>query len=70
MKAFGDNKINVTAKLKFVFAGVEISVGKGENAANQHFLVFPRFSKPSFSGSLSRDCEVRVKQQCGTLNVL
>ena len=52
LKAFGDDKINVTEKLKFVFGRVEIIVGKGENAGNQHFLVFPRFSKPSFSGSL------------------
>ena len=52
LKAFGDDKINVTEKLKFEFARVEIIVGKGENAGNQHFLVFPRFSKPSFSGSL------------------
>ena len=52
MTAFGDNKINVTEKLKFFFARVEIIVGKRENAGNQHFLVFPRFSKPSFSGSL------------------
>ena len=48
LKALGDNKINVTEKLKFVFARVEIIVGKGENADNQHFLVLPRFSKPFF----------------------
>ena len=52
LKAFGVDKLNVTERLKFVFARVEIIVGKGENAGNQHFLVFPRFSKPSFSGSL------------------
>ena len=52
LEAFGDDKINVTGKLKIVCARVEIIVGKGENAGNQHFLVFPRFSKPSFSGSL------------------
>ena len=52
LKAFGDDKINVTKKLKFVFGRVEIIVGKEENAGNQHFLIFPRFSKPSFSGSL------------------
>ena len=50
LKAFGDDKINVTEKLKFVFARVEIIVGKGENAGNQHFLLFPWFSKPSFQG--------------------
>ena len=52
LKAFGDNKINVTEKLKIVCARVEIIVGKGENAGYHHFLVFPRFSKASFSGSL------------------
>ena len=63
LKAFGDEKINVTEKLKFVFVRVEIIVGKGENAGNQHFLVFHRFSKPSFSGLL------KVGIVCGTLNV-
>ena len=52
LKVFGDDKINVTEKLKFVFARVEIIVGKGENAGNQHFLVYPRFTKPSLSESL------------------
>ena len=42
LNAFGDDKINVTEKLKSVFARVEIIVGKGENAGN----------KPSFSGLL------------------
>ena len=42
LKAFGDDKINVTEKLIFVFARVEIIVGKGENAGNQHSLIFPR----------------------------
>ena len=60
VKASGDDKINVTEKLKFVFARVEIIVGKGENAGNQHFLVFPRFSKPSFFRVVkSWDCEVK-----------
>ena len=40
-KAFGDDKINVTEKMKFVFAKVKIIVGKRENAGNQHFLVLP-----------------------------
>ena len=41
LKAFGDDKVNVTEKLKFVFARVKNIVGKGENAGNQHFLVLP-----------------------------
>ena len=32
---------------------VENNVGKGENAANQHFLIFPQcFQKLSYTGSL------------------
>ena len=41
LKAFADNKINVNEKLKFVMGRVENIVGKGENAGNQHFLLFP-----------------------------
>ena len=53
MKAFADNKINVTEKLKFVLGRVENSVGKGENVGYQHFLLFPHcFQKVSSSGSL------------------
>ena len=32
LKAYADDKINVTEKLKFVFGRVENAVGKGENA--------------------------------------
>ena len=35
LKAFADDKINVTEKLKFVLGRVENIVGKGENAGNQ-----------------------------------
>ena len=49
LKAFADDKINLTEKLKFVLGRVEIIVGKGENAGNQHFLLFPQcFQKASF----------------------
>ena len=35
---------------------VENTVGKGENAGNQHFLLFPQcFPKPPFLGSLKVD---------------
>ena len=41
-KAFADDKINVTEKLKLVLKRVENVVGKGENAGYQHFfLLFP-----------------------------
>ena len=35
LKAFADNKINVTEKLKFVLGRVENIVGKEENAGYQ-----------------------------------
>ena len=50
LKAFADNKINETEKLKFVLERVENIVGKGENDGYQHFLLFPQcFQKASFS---------------------
>ena len=53
LKAFADDKIDVIEKLKFVFGRVENSVGKGENAGYQHFLLFPQcFLIAFFSGSL------------------
>ena len=53
MKAFADDKTDVTEKLKFVWGRTENIVGKGENAGNQHFLLFPKsFQKAFFSGLL------------------
>ena len=56
-KAFADNKINVTYKLKFVSERIENILGKGENVGNQHFtdyqhfLLFPKcFQKPPSLG--------------------
>ena len=37
LKAFTDNKINVTQKLKFVSGRVQNNLGKEENAYYQHF---------------------------------
>ena len=52
-KAFADDKLNATKKLKFVLVRVENIVGKGEDAGYQHLLLFPQcFPKPSLSGSL------------------
>ena len=52
-KAFADDIINMTRKLKFVLRRIENIVGKGENAGYQHFLLFPQcFQKPSLSGVL------------------
>ena len=53
MKTFAEDTITVTQKLKFVFAGIENIVGKGENAGFQHFLLFIQcFQKVSLPGSL------------------
>ena len=50
--AFAD-KIDVNEKVKFGLGRAENIVGKGENAGNQHFLLFPQsFQKASFSRSL------------------
>ena len=54
LKAFGNDKINVTGKLKFVCSRVEIIVGKGENAGNHY--VFKAFF---FRVVKSRDCVVK-----------
>ena len=49
LKAFADNKVDVTEKLKFVLGRVENIVGKGENAGYQHFLFFPQCFQRLFS---------------------
>ena len=52
-KAFADDKIIVTEKLKFIFGRVESIAGKGENAGYQHFLLFTQcFQKALCTGSL------------------
>ena len=53
LKAFADDKINVTEKIEFVLGRVENIVGKVENAGYQHFLLFPQcFQKATYTGSL------------------
>ena len=53
LKAFANDKLNVTVKMKFVLGTVEHIVGKGGNAGYQHFLLFPQcFQKASYIGSL------------------
>ena len=53
-KAFADDKITVTQKLKFELGRLEDILGKGEIAGNQHFLLFPPcFQKLYISGSLN-----------------
>ena len=50
LKAFADDKIIMTEILIFLLLRmVENTVGKGENAGYQHFLLFPQcFQKASF----------------------
>ena len=43
LKAFADDKINMTQKLKFVSGRAENIVGKGENAGYQHFPFYHIF---------------------------
>ena len=53
LKAFADNKINVTKNQKFNLENGRKLAGKGENAGYQHFLFFPKcFQQVPFSGSL------------------
>ena len=48
LKAFADNKLNVTKLMSSLYDRVENTVGKGENADYQHFLLFSQyFLKPS-----------------------
>ena len=47
LKAFADDKLNVTQNIKAVFHGIE-NVGKEENAGYQHFLLFPQFFQKAF----------------------
>ena len=61
LKAFADDKINVTEKLKIVLGRIENIVGKGENAGYQYFSPFPKmFSKGFFFKVVeSWDCVVK-----------
>ena len=53
LKAFADDKVNVAKMMIALFNRVENTVGNGENAGYQHFLLFPHcFPKPSSLGSL------------------
>ena len=52
LKAFADDKLNVARMMIPLVDRVENTVGKGENAGNQHFLFFSQcFQKPSSFGS-------------------
>ena len=53
MKAFADNNLTVAKMMISVVDRVENIVGKGENAGDQHFLLFQQcFHKVSSTRSL------------------
>ena len=60
-KAFADEKISETEKLKFVLGKLENIAGKGENAGYQHFLLFPAMFPKGFFFKIvkSQDCMVK-----------
>ena len=54
LKAFADEKSNVTQNIKVVFHRIENIVGKEENAGYQYFLLFPQCFRKAFSSRLSK----------------
>ena len=55
LKAFAEDKSNIVKMMISLYRNdrVESTVGKGENAGYQHFLLFPQcFPKPSSLGLL------------------
>ena len=54
VKAFADDKLNVTQNIKVVFHRIENFVRKEENAGYQHFLPFPQCFQKAFSSSASK----------------
>ena len=63
LKAFADNKINVTEKLKLALGQEENIVGKGENAGYQHFLLFPQMFSKAFIFKVVKSRDSVVKSQ-------
>ena len=53
LKAFADDKLYVTQKIKIAFYGIENIVEKGEKAEHKHFLLFPLI-RLSFVGGVKR----------------
>ena len=59
VKAFADDKSNVTQNIKVVFHRIENIVEKEENAGYQHFLLFPQCFQKALSSSASKVVIVR-----------
>ena len=47
-KELAEDKINATKKFELGLRMVENILGKGENAGNQHFLLFPKCFQKAF----------------------
>ena len=54
LKAYADDKLNVTQVMKVVFHRIANIVGKEENAGYQHFLLFPQCFQKALSSSASK----------------
>ena len=54
LKAFTDDKLNITQIIKFVYHRIENIAGKEENAGYQHFLLFPQCFEKAVSSSVSK----------------
>ena len=60
LKALADDKLKVAKMMIFLFDRVDNTVGNGENAGYQHFLLFPVFCKTFFFRVIkSKDCVVK-----------
>ena len=57
LKAFADDKMNLAVKLKHVMGLVENIVGKGENAGDQRFLLFPTMFSKAFPFRVVKSCD-------------
>ena len=54
LRAFADDKLNITQNIRVVFHRMENIVGKEENAGYQHFLLFPQCFQKAFSSRVSK----------------
>ena len=53
LKAAADENLNMAQMIEFILERIENIVGKGENASNQCFLLFPQcFQNAPYLGSL------------------
>ena len=48
---FADDQLREPQMVRFVFEGIKNSLGKGENAGDQHFCLFPQYLQKASLGS-------------------